>query len=232
MGNTTSSKFCPKNKSLKLISSYNNSDNNQDIQICDKNNLCGCLGYRFNAFVKSPLPPSLINDSLNLLGVIDNRPSKNQTLFSSQDWDACKEFIITNMIKNYEGNEGYENEKTYIAEHIDTYGWVERSYQSSGLLRGEIICLNEFIIKLFIDRYDLLQSCSFKLRKFDINDDTNTITQELSKSISELPFTVPTSLLTNIFTSQDLISNIITNGYVSGVTSDPPTYYKVSVKFI
>jgi len=228
MGNTTSGKFCSKNKASQLISSYDDSD----VQKCDKNNPSGCLGYRFNAFVKSPLPPSLITDSLNLLGVIDKRPSKNQTLFSSQNWESCKEFIITSIIKNYEGDDGYENEKNYIAEHIDTYGWVERSYQSSGLLRGEIICPNEFIIKLFIDRHDLLQSCSIKLKKFNINDDSNTIIQELSNSISKLPFTVPITTLNDIFTSQDLISNIVTNGYVSGVTSDPPTYYKVSVKFI
>ena len=151
--------------------------------VCNTSTPYGCLGRRFIAAIKTPSPPSIVNDSLNLLGVKSISSSLNQVTYSSHDWILCRDFLLAAIIKNYEKvtlTVDYEREKNYLSDHLDTYGWVERSYQSSGLLRGEIIAPNKFTIDLLIDRPDLRQSLSTKLGPFNISDSGDAITAALT----------------------------------------------------
>lgn len=231
--------------------------------VCNTSTPYGCLGRRFIATIRTPSPPSIVNDSLNLLGVRPVSPPLNQVTYSSRDWILCRDFLISGIIKNYEKITvpvDYEREKSYLSNHLDTYGWVERCYQSSGLLRGEIVAPNKFIIDLFIDRPDIRQSLSTKLGPFNISDSGDAITAALTTALSikstdtisssvEAKDEEPTSetikpssgvplllmevsVISDIFINQDSINDIITHGGISKIVGDPQAYFKVTVDYL
>lgn len=222
--------------------------------VCNTSTPYGCLGRRFIATIRTPCPPSIVNDSLNLLGVKAVSHPSNQVTYSSRDWILCRDFLISGIIKNYEKTAvpvEYEREKSYLCNHLDTYGWVERCYQSSGLLRGEIVAPNKFIIDLFIDRPDLRQSLYTKLGPFNISDSGDAITAALTTALSinntdpvdtkddevnpssELPtLLMEVSIISDIFTNQDSINDIITHGCISKIVGDPQAYFKVTVEYL
>ena len=238
MGNSPSNKYCPKKaaEDRELISSAPSSqivdsDNLSNELVCNSH---GCLGSFFIAYIKRPSPPSLLKDSLNLIGVTSRIPPTNQVIYSSRDWVACRDFIVDKIMENYKKNTietDYEQLKTYLSHHIDNFGWVETNYQSAELLRGEIMAPNNFSIDLFIDNPDLRQCLTSKLGPFDISDNGNSVISALGTALNDYTL-IDVSILNDIFLNQESINEIISHGYISGILGDPPVYFKISVEYL
>lgn len=286
MGNAPSNKYCPKhvaeqtsipsNHEMELNQSTSienqqedpiitsdqvNSHENKSNEIlpelvCNTSTPYGCLGRRFIATIRTPSPPSIVNDSLNLLGVKSELSPPSQVTYSSRNWILCRDFLVDRIIENYEKVDiitDYEHEKSYLSNHLDTYGWVERSYQSTGLLRGEIVAPSKFTIDLYIDRPDLRQSLYTKLGPFNISDSGDAVANALitalsvkspdapvdtkEEVVSEVTGVSPTllmdaSIISDIFSNQDSINDIIIHGSISKIVGDPAAYFKVSIKYL
>ena len=291
MGNTVSNKYCPRHLAEKELSTVEKSEDGEENPYGPP--MSKCLGGRFIATIRCPPPPSLVDDTLNLLGVKERQALPVKMTYSCGDWVSCRDFLVVGILSYYdkvntelqEGDsvdaelqqEEYEKEKKYLSEHLDAYGWVERNYVSSkkpvesamndeihipnptgsgqasvgtGLFRGEIISQNKFMIDLKIDRTDIRRKFGVELGPFTTSDSADAIskafdvfmenyspstgTDDSSDTISESKpkFLMDASILSDIFDDEASISEIITNGHISRIIPDPPTYFTISAKYL
>lgn len=260
MGNTTSNKYCPRSATERTTEPSESQTKGAEISVespptestCSSTPY-GCLGKRFIASTRSPPGPSLVTDSLNLLGVADKVPiGSNQKVFcnstfSSHDWMACRDYIVEAFIKYYDKasvEAECQREKSIISQHLDMFGWVERTYDISGLLRGEIVAPTKFNIEIFIDRPDLHVALTTKLGPFNINDNRDILISSISNAFDitsinsgtgttgNMPHLVDVSLISDVFINQDTITEMINNGYISRIVGDPLTYFRISVEYL
>lgn len=212
MGNTSSNKFSSKNLAEKLDSEH-----------AEK-----CICRRYIAQVRKLQPPSLIRDSLNLLGIVPQSYQSDTIARVSGDWKFCRDFVVGEITKY-----APEIESEKLSEHLDSFGWVEA--KKSPVIRGEIIRSNDFYVELCIDRPDLGKYEFIKLGPFDINQDNRTVisylTQVFNEKREEWAELIDVSVLINNFNHEEKINDIISSGYISGIEIDPKTYYKLSIVY-
>lgn len=228
MGNTTSNKFCPKP----------NDTTTED----DK--LYGCLGKRYITSVYSPVPPTIIENGRNLfLEEKSNIIKISSSTHTYRDWNECNKFVIDRITPhcNKTDDAEIEKERMYIYDHLCTFGWVERSYESTNLLRGEIIAPNKFCINLLVDQPIGIRSMSGepiekytfdkKLGPFSLDCQNELIDEEINKIFADKENAdLLAQSIISVFSKPESINLLITNGYISDIVDS--FYYKVSVEYM
>ena len=148
---------------------------------------------------------------------------------TTNDWKRCKDFIITGFGHERSDIEFTDTDIKSLTKDLSYYGWTERTYNNTKIVRGFIIPVKRLYISVLFDNPNIIKRIQFKSKDIDPSSDNET----LLRIINELFDTVPTTFGVNLsYTmTEEALELLKTNYFISHIIGDPPGYLSISLIF-